>query len=268
MSSKIKNIIVTGANTGIGLGVCKQLLKTPNIHLVYTYRNVQRGLESLTELKSFSSNNLSHHQLDVTDNKSILEFRNWCEKEFPNGIDILINNAGIASKGSTLSRTIAETTLATNYFGVKNLTLALYDLIIDNGRVVNVSSGMGQATGIADYRKKEFLDSNLTIEGLEKLISKFLSDVENDTWEENGWIGNSYSISKLSLNSLTRILARDDKRGISYVAVCPGWVKTNMGGDNAPRSVEDGANSVLRAAFDDTKKVNGKFFRDGNELSF
>lgn len=265
---KARNVIVTGANTGIGLGICRKLLSTPNIHLVYTYRNDQRGSEALKELVPLISNNLSHHQLDITDSQSIDEFKKWCSEKFPEGIDILINNAAIASKGSALNREIVETTFATNYYGVKNLTNSLYDILKDGSRVVNVSSGMGQATGMDKKKKDEFLNDKLTIEGLESLLNDFLDSVDNDTWEEKGYVGNSYSISKLAVNALTRIWARDDKRGISFVSVCPGWVKTNMGGENAPRSTDQGAESVCFGAFSDAKDVNGRFFRDGAELTF
>eukprot|EP00818_Percolomonas_sp_WS_P002579 CAMPEP_0117442478 /NCGR_PEP_ID=MMETSP0759-20121206/4172_1 /TAXON_ID=63605 /ORGANISM="Percolomonas cosmopolitus, Strain WS" /LENGTH=267 /DNA_ID=CAMNT_0005234367 /DNA_START=1219 /DNA_END=2019 /DNA_ORIENTATION=+ len=263
-----QNILVTGANAGIGRAISNLLLKShPKTSLIFTYRNEERGKKALEELKkSHPKATIFSHQLDVSDAESIRRFVPWSKKQFPNGLQCLINNAGIASKGSEISRDIAQDTFNVNYYGLKHVTESLYDQIVDNGRVVNVSSGLGQVSGMDDQLKKKFLDSNLTEEQLDALVTKFLDDIENNQLEKEGWIKNSYAVSKLAVNMWTRIRARDDKRNITYVAICPGWCRTNMGGSNANRSDEEGAQSVLAGVFDDAKKVNGGFFRDGEAL--
>jgi NAD(P)-dependent dehydrogenase (short-subunit alcohol dehydrogenase family) len=124
--------------------------------------------------------------------------------------------------------------METNFMGPLMVSQALVPVMLGRGwgRVVNVSSQAGQ-----------------------------LSSMTDDT--------PSYNASKAALNALTRMFADACKgRGVLVNAVCPGWVKTEMGGPNAPRSVEDGAKGIVWAATLPNRGPTGGFFRDEQKLEW
>jgi NAD(P)-dependent dehydrogenase (short-subunit alcohol dehydrogenase family) len=167
-------------------------------------------------------------RLDVTDRGTIDATRERIESD-SGGLDVLINNAGICGPWSDTAADEdldqAHEVLETNLFGAWRLTQAMVPLLrrSDDARIVNVSSGAGQ-----------------------------LSDM-------NGGYP-SYRISKSGLNALTRILANEES-GIRVNSVCPGWVRTDMGGRGAPRSVEEGADTAVWLAID-PDVGSGGFFRN------
>jgi NAD(P)-dependent dehydrogenase (short-subunit alcohol dehydrogenase family) len=150
-------------------------------------------------------------QLDITDPASIDAARRSIESD-PARLDVLINNAGIggpADRAADIDPEEAHRVLETNLFGAWRLAQATLPLLraSDDARIVNVSSGMGQ-----------------------------LADM--------GGGYSAYRISKTALNALTRVLAADEP-GIRVNSICPGWVRTDMGGSGAPRSVEEGADTAV-----------------------
>ena len=167
-------------------------------------------------------------RLDVTDQSTIDAARERIEAD-PGRLDVLINNAGItgpwADRAAEEDLDQAHAVLETNLFGAWRLTQAMVPLLrrSDDARIVNVSSGAGQ-----------------------------LNDM-------NGGYP-SYRISKSGLNALTRILANEES-GIRANSVCPGWVRTDMGGRGAPRSVEEGADTAVWLATD-PDVGSGGFFRN------
>jgi NAD(P)-dependent dehydrogenase (short-subunit alcohol dehydrogenase family) len=172
---------------------------------------------------------------DVTDPVSIGGLVNFIDDRFGR-VDVLINNAGIMLEnlkpGSApvsvfkASVDTVRTSMETNVYGPLLLSQALKPLMHGNGRIVNVSSGMGQLT-----------DMN------------------------GGWPG--YRISKTALNALTRILADELKStNIKVNSMCPGWVRTDMGGPNAERTVEKGAETIVWLATLPDDGPSGGFFRD------
>jgi NAD(P)-dependent dehydrogenase (short-subunit alcohol dehydrogenase family) len=167
-------------------------------------------------------------RLDVTDQSTIDAARERIEAD-PGRLDVLINNAGItgpwADRAAEEDLDQAHAVLETNLFGAWRLTQAMVPLLrrSDDARIVNVSSGAGQ-----------------------------LNDM-------NGGYP-SYRISKSGLNALTRILANEES-GIRANSVCPGWVRTDMGGRGAPRSVGEGADTAVWLATD-PDVGSGGFFRN------
>jgi NAD(P)-dependent dehydrogenase (short-subunit alcohol dehydrogenase family) len=167
-------------------------------------------------------------RLDVTDQSTIDAARERIEAD-SGRLDVLINNAGItgpwADRAAEEDLDQAHAVLETNLFGAWRLTQAMVPLLrrSDDARIVNVSSGAGQ-----------------------------LNDM-------NGGYP-SYRISKSGLNALTRILANEES-GIRANSVCPGWVRTDMGGRGAPRSVEEGADTAVWLATD-PDVGSGGFFRN------
>lgn len=231
----MKTALVTGANRGLGKETAQQL--------------EQRGfrvIKTSREDRAFP--------LDVTSDASV---RGLAEKlkEEKVMLDVLVNNAGIAMKG--FDANVVNRTLDTNFFGPLRVTDALAPLVRDGGNVVMVSSGMGELSIFSSSELRAFF---VEVEDRDALVAKMRSFVA----DQRGWPQSAYSVSKAGLNALTRILARELPR-LHVNAVCPGWVKTDMGGDYAERDVETGAKSIVWAAF--TTETSG-FFRDGKAIPF
>ncbi len=257
MSSK-KLAVVTGANRGIGYEIARQLAAEA-VEVVATSRNRDEGEAAARKL------GVRHFPLDVTRPESIESLA----EHVRDGVDILVNNAGISMKG--FDAHVARATLATNFWGAKNVTDRLLPLIRKGGRIVMVSSGMGELSSLSPALRGRFLDPLLTEGGLAELVESFVRDVESGTHGEKGWPSSAYRVSKVALNALARILARrlaSDPRGILVNAVCPGWVRTNMGGPGASRSPEEGARTPVWLALLPSDGPTGGFFRDRRTIDW
>lgn len=240
MSLKQKIAVVTGANRGIGFEICRQLAKK-GILVILTSRDEAKGLSACKKLAK-EELNLKYHQLDVMQASGINQLAQFLAKEYSR-CDILINNAGVFLDAKQPDETkfpsvfsaeldTLRATMETNVYAPLLLCQAIIPLMKQNhyGRIVNLSSGLGQ-----------------------------LSDM-------NGGYP-AYRISKTAINALTRIL-NDELQGSNILvnSMCPGWVKTDMGGPNAPRSVEEGADTAVWLATLPDGGPRGKFFRDRKEI--
>jgi len=229
-----KIALVTGANRGIGYAVAKGLLRK-GLTVIVTSRNVDKGKKATESLASFG--NAVFHRLDVTAVDSINNLVAFIETEFGH-LDVLINNAGINyDTWQTVDNADLEEvrqTIETNTIAPWQLTQKFLPLLRKStaARIVNVSSGAGDLT------------------------------------RQNGTTP-GYSLSKLALNGLTLQFAHVLKSdGILVNAVCPGWVRTDMGGSNADRSPEEGADTIIWAALLGSDGKTGKFFRDRKEIEW
>ena len=219
--------LVSGGNRGIGREVAGQLAAL-GYTVVIGSRDLARGKQVAEEL----GEDVTALQLDVTDAESIDRCIAAVGDEFGR-LDVLVNNAGVTGGGWSTSAVDIDLdevreTLETNLFGAWRLTQAALPLIRRNGygRIVNISSGMGQ-----------------------------LSDM--------GGRSPSYRVSKTGLNALTRMLTAElGEENILVNSVCPGWVRTDMGGANARRSVEEGAETPVWLATLPDDGPRGGFFRD------
>ena len=230
--SPMKTAIVTGANRGLGQEVVRQLA-AGGMRVILTSRS-EDGAGAAGAM-STQKGQVLYHQLDVADGQSIHALVDYVASEIGT-VDILVNNAGIHydtfQNTLTADFSIVEEAWQVNTLGPWRLTKALYPRLRKGGggRVVNVSSASGS-----------FVDS---------------------------WAGTpAYSVSKAALNMLTVKMAADmaaDK--ILVNAVCPGWVRTRMGGQEATRSVEEGGRSIIWAALLDDNGPTGGFYRDGERL--
>ena len=230
-----KVALVTGSNRGIGLECVKQLGQK-GYQTILTSRKKEDGERSLTSLSSDSST-VHYQSLDVSDDSSVAKLKKDISERFGR-LDILINNAGINydSWQSALEADLdyVRQTLETNLFGAWRMAKAFVPMMKNQkyGRIVNVSSGAGAITGMGGGTP-------------------------------------AYSISKASMNVLTIKLAAELKgSGVLINSVCPGWVRTEMGGPDAPRSVEKGAETIVWAAELPGDGPSGKFFRDMKEIDF
>jgi Dehydrogenases with different specificities (related to short-chain alcohol dehydrogenases) len=231
MPSK-KIALVTGANKGIGFEIVRQLAKR-DFHVVLAARNRDAGECAVSKLRG----NVGFQALDVSDDASIKQ----AAKEFGDRYDhlnVLVNNAGIYPDEGvnilTITREQMVATFQTNTFGALQVVQAFLPYLKNAGsaRVINVSSGYGELKGLS-------------------------ADVP------------SYCLSKLTLNGVTLML--DQKlqgQRISVNSLCPGWVRTDMGGPGASRSVEEGADTAVWLATEAPQESSGKFFRDRKEIDW
>ena len=221
-------VVVTGGNRGIGLEICRQLAAR-GAQVVLTARQRPAGDAAVKKLAA-QKLAVAFHVLDVTDGDSIVALRDFLQHTY-GYLDVLINNAGIIAKAEASALTVElvtiRDTLETNALGPLHLAQTLWPLLKSgtSPRIVNMSSGMG---ALAD--------------------------------NDGGYA--AYRMSKTALNAVTAILAAELRGTIAVNAVCPGWVKTDMGGPHAERDVADGADTAVWLALDAPAKLTGKFVRD------
>jgi NAD(P)-dependent dehydrogenase (short-subunit alcohol dehydrogenase family) len=236
MAADKRIAVVTGANRGIGYEVCRQLADV-GMRVILTSRDVSKG-EAAARAIQREGKEVDFHQLDVTDEKSVAALLQFVKDEYGR-LDVLVNNAAVyLDEGISVfdvDMATVRTTLEVNFYGVLNMCRAFVPLMRETGygRVVNVSSESGQIENIATSTP-------------------------------------FYSISKTALNALTLVLADEVKRSgnIKVNAMCPGWVRTDMGGANADRSVEEGADTVIWLATLPEDGPSGGFFRDRKVIAW
>jgi NAD(P)-dependent dehydrogenase (short-subunit alcohol dehydrogenase family) len=249
--------VVTGGNRGLGLETCRQLVER-GYDVVLTARDLREAERAAASVKARAA------QLDVTSDDSVRRFTATASRELGR-IDVLVNNAGVSLHGFDVD--VVRGTLAVNFFGALRVTQALGPLVVDGGNIVMVSSGMGELSAYAKPLRQRFLATSLDLPQLLELVGEFESGVAHGTHQAQGWPSSAYRVSKAALNAYTRILARQSDR-VQVNAVCPGWVKTDMGGPGASRSVERGASGIVWAATLPPDGPHGGFFRDGKPISW
>jgi NAD(P)-dependent dehydrogenase (short-subunit alcohol dehydrogenase family) len=217
-------VLVTGSGKGIGLEVVRQLA-------------ARRWTVFLTARRLSSSNGTAMDSsirsilLDVTDPESIAAAVSTVSRMVDH-LDVLINNAAILDRDDASIFDLPDERLRrmldTNTIGPLLVTQGFLPLIRKSaaGRIINVSSGAGQLTNMG-------------------------------TWAP------AYSISKTALNGVTGQWAAALKpEQIAVNSVCPGWVRTDMGGKDAPHSVEQGADSIVWLASEAPQTLTGQFIQD------
>lgn len=264
--------VVTGANRGIGREICRQLaVQSEGGIVMLTARDPAEGKSVCEAMRAKGLTNLGFHPLNVSIPESIALFARYV-KEHLGGIDVLVNNAGHASRGPLLNEEVARATLAVNFYGARDTTIGLRPHIHGGGRIINVSSGMGDLdAAYSEARRRAMLDPDLTMRELEQLVEEFVEDVAVQRVSRRGWPTNAYGVSKAALNALTRIWARDwTSSHIMVNSVCPGWVRTRMGGMGATHGVKKGAETPvwLALAIREEIKATGSLFRNKQLVSW
>lgn len=235
-----KTALITGANRGIGLEACRQLGEK-GYRVMGTARSKASIDKAMAQLNG--AGDISFVQVDITNEKDIAHLKAEVASKFGK-LNALINNAGIfiekmdaanpeAGLALNASTETIRNVFEVNTLGALRTIQALSELLKENeGCVVNVSSGMGS-----------------------------LKDMGSS------WPG--YRLSKAALNALTRIFSSElSERGIKVNSVCPGWVRTDMGGSDAARSIPEGASGLVWAATLPEDGPTGGFFRDGKAIDW
>ena len=262
MSSSIA--IVTGSNKGIGFAIVEKLLKQ-NIHCIVACRSHELGSAAVQSLQKQGYTNVEFKQLDISDEESIDSFVHGIS-----AVDILVNNAAIAFKDQdpTPFAMQAAPTFNTNYFGTINLTMKLLPVLkkSKNPRIINVTSQAGMLRILkSPIIKDKFTTPTLTINELNALATKFVSDVTNGVHIENNWPNTCYGMSKLCLSIFTKLLAEQEK-GMKVNCCCPGYCDTDMSSHRGTRSPADGATTPVFLALNE-EIPSGKFFYDCKEIT-
>ncbi|NP_001230935.1 carbonyl reductase 2 [Cricetulus griseus] len=271
MSSCSRVALVTGANKGIGFAITRDLCSKFSGDVVLTARDEARGKAAVQQLQA-EGLSPRFHQLDIDDLQSIRALRDFLLKEY-GGLDVLINNAGIAFKNAdpTPFHIQAEVTMKTNFFGTQDVCTELLPLIKPQGRVVNVSSmlSLRALKNCSPELQQKFRSDTITEEELVGLMNKFVEDTKRGMHEKEGWPNSAYGVTKIGVTVLSRIHARElsqqrraDK--ILLNACCPGWVRTDMAGPKATKSPEEGAETPVYLALlpPDAEGPHGQFVQE------
>ncbi len=235
MAAEGRVALVTGANRGMGLETCRQLLAR-GMRVVMTGRDERAVQHTLQDLGGTSEDAIAV-RMDVTDPVSIEAAHRTSVDRF-GAVDVVVNNAAVLLfEGSDVLSIPADgfrDTFDTNVRGAIEVCRVVVPPMADRGygRIVNVSSGAGQLSSMSTYAP-------------------------------------AYSISKAALNAFTRILAETYRgRGVPANAVDPGWVRTDMGGPSAPRSLQQGVDTTVWLATLPDSGPTGGFFRDRRHLAW
>lgn len=206
MSPKVA--VVTGSNQGIGLAIIRGLCKRFDGVVYLTSLYEDQGADAIATLKK-EGFHPKYHQLDITDIKSIIKFRDHIKETYEH-IDLLVNNAAIAFKTNAPEPAAvqAEKTLHVNYFSTVVLCEVLFPLLRNGARVVNMSSSYGHLSRIPSEKLRDRLkDPNLTISQLSELMNDFVSAAKEGR-QVREWGNSSYVVSKVGVAALTRVQQR------------------------------------------------------------
>lgn len=266
------SVLVSGGNRGIGYGIVRKLAVDFPTSKVYGStsepltiylgaRDKAKGEEArkaiLKEVGSSTDRvNIEVRQLDVSSHESIATLA----QDFKSGVDILINNVGIYLDG--LDGKVAKETIDTNYYAVKDVIDTIP--VKDGGRIINVASMLGVLTGYGDNITKRFLEAKI-FKQVDELMNDFVSDVSDGTYKEKGWNRPAYHTSKCGLIAYTNLLAEEYKKQGKKTLVnscCPGYVKTDLNKNTGYKTIDQGAETPVLLALQETKGISGEFWSE------
>ena len=225
-----RTILITGANRGIGLAIAQGLAQNTNDTILLACRNIRGGLRETERMGPHTD----VMRIDLSYMEHLERDIDDILYEHPR-IDVLINNAAVLHQGNFMQvgMRLLHDSLQVNAIAAMYMMQSVLPKMIENnyGRIVNISSGWGS------FR--------------------------------SGLTGPSvYSIAKATLNAITLSAAQSVSGNVKINAMCPGWVRTEMGGANAERSPEQGAETAIWLANLDADGPSGGFFRDKKPIDW
>ncbi|KAM0720731.1 hypothetical protein Q7P37_004868 [Cladosporium fusiforme] len=283
---------VTGANKGIGLAIVRNLAlayPTSPLHagpltIYLTARSSSRGAEAVSTLEhdpalkeaavlaqDGGDVTIKFHALDISDGESIRAFRDALAKDHPEGIDAVVNNAGIALQG--FDSAVVRDTLQTNYHGSLQATQDLLPLLRREGRLVNVCSMSGSLSKYSPEIRTAFLNAAAQndLAGVTALMDKFTTAVEEGREKEAGFPSAAYAVSKAGEIAMTKVVAGLEKEGGGgrlVNACCPGYVKTDMTRGGGAKTPDEGAMTPVLLALGEFGGKTGGFWQGEKEIEW
>jgi carbonyl reductase 1 len=266
----VKVAVVTGSNKGIGFATVRGLCKQFQGHVYLTARNEDLGKAAVAELEK-EGLHPKFYQLDIEDTKSIDRLAQYLKQTY-GGIDVLVNNAGIAFKAAATEpfSEQAEVTLRVNYWGTLNVCKALFPLLRSHSRVVNVSSFMSKMTldkCSTDLQKQ--LRGCQTVDEVSAYMKSFVEAAKKGVHKDQGWTEMAYGTSKVGVSLISIIQQRDfdqDKTRSDIVinACCPGYVDTDLTSHKGQKTIDQGADTPIYLVLlpPNISKPRGKFVSD------
>jgi len=233
----MKTVLITGANKGIGFETARQMAQLG--YFVYLgSRDKAKGLDAINRLKELGISNVECIEIDITNIHSVIQAKHELESN-TEGLDILINNAGIAGEMpqniSTGDIENLRKVFETNFFGTVQTTQQFIPLLKKSNEpvIVNVSSELGSLT------------------------------IHNKRQNPNYDFFDAYSCSKTALNAFTVMLANEFRdTNFKINSVTPGYTATDFNQYKGLQTVEQGANFIVKYAILDTDGVTGGFFKE------
>lgn len=246
--------------------------------LIYlTARSAERGAEAVETLNNDpqlqkakalaqdgGETTIKFQTLDISNTDSIHEFASFLKQEHPDGIDILINNAGIAMDG--FNNEVVNNTLHTNYYGTLEITQLLVPHIRRDGRLVNVSSMSGKLNKYPLELRAAFISASKTSPAAcTSLMEAFKSAVAEGNEKEKGWPSAAYAVSKAGCTAMTKAIAFGEAKkgsGVLVNACCPGYVNTDMTKGGGVKTPDEGARTPVMLALADISEQAGGFWQN------
>lgn len=275
---------VTGANKGIGYAIVRNIaLQYPQsilgssgapLLIYLTARDNGRGQQAVSSIledpelrkakalqKDGGRADVKYQHLDISNKESIQDFEAFLKKQHPNGIDVLVNNAGVAFDGFDAG--IVEKTLASNYHGTRHITETMLPHMRKGGRIVNVSSMAGKLNKYSP-EITDTLRAARSVASISGLMDEYLNQVQAGTHSQNGWPSAGYAVSKAGVTGMTKAIGRSKEvaaQGVLVNSCCPGYVDTDMTKHRGRKTPDQGAQTPVKIALHDIGGTTGEFWQ-------
>lgn len=262
--------VVTGSNKGVGFAIVRALCKKFDGDVILCSRDAGRGQTAVDELKK-EGLAPQFHQLDINDHASIEVIRDFLKSTY-GGLDVLVNNAGIAFKADATEPfgEQAVVTNKTNFFATLDVCRVLFPILKPHARVSNVSSFVSQwgLSKCSDARRERFVDPTIKMEELVSIMNEFVEAAQKGDHLDKGFMNSTYAMSKVGVTVMTVILQRelDEQKTEDIVvnACCPGYVDTDMTSGKGKLTPDQGAITPTHCALlpPNISSPRGKFLRE------
>ncbi|XP_014360917.2 carbonyl reductase [NADPH] 3 [Papilio machaon] len=268
-----KVAVVTGSNKGIGLSIVKGLCKRFDGVVYLTSRDVSRGKAAVENLNA-EGLFPEFHQLDVSDRKSVERFRDHIKEKY-DGIDILINNAGVSGGLNSANYDECKSVININFNSILILEEIIFPIVRDNGRILNISSDCGHLSNIRNkYWIEKLSSKDIKMDDILQFVDWFLQSIKDNTFNKediaDGGTVAAYRVAKVALSAATIVQQRElDKRNISINSMHPGLVRTDMTTGIGFYSADEAAKTPIYLVLDAPASLKGAYiWHDGKVLDW